>query len=161
MAPKMVPFWTQLLAPFPPWSVFFSTFSRTPPWTRLLGDLGPPLVAIWLHFGALGIHFGRFGHHFGPIWLPFGALWLQKATKMSTIGPRRPNQSKNGPPKTKKQSKTRYTGAKLSKTRPQKPNRSTKTNNKHTSMQTSTSRATRSLKMGRRNSRRDNNFGII
>ena len=27
--------------------------SWTPPLTRLLGDLGPPLVAICLHFGAL------------------------------------------------------------------------------------------------------------
>ena len=130
-------FESMCLAVSRPTASFFSTFSRTPPWTRLLGDLGLPMVAIWLHFGALEVHLGRFGHHFDPIWLPFGALWLQKATKMSTIGPRRPNQSKNAPKKTKSIEQT---------------------NNKHTSMQTNTSRATRSLKMGRRNSRRDNNY---
>ena len=100
MAPKMVAFSTHLLGGVPRWRVFFfSTFSRTPPLTRLLGDLGLPMVAIWLHFGVLEVHFSRFGHHFGPMWLPFGALWLQKATKISTTGPRRPNQSKNAPKK--------------------------------------------------------------
>ena len=96
-----VPKWSREPGPFPPLGVILATCSRTPPLTRLLGDLGPPPVAIWLHFGAPGAHFARFGHHFDPIWLPCGALWLQKATKMSTIGPRRPNQSKNAPPKNK------------------------------------------------------------
>ena len=78
MAPKMGHFVPICLTVSRGGAFFVSTFSRTPPWTRLLGDLGLPMVAIWLHFGALEVHFGRFGHHFGPIWLPFGARRLPK-----------------------------------------------------------------------------------
>lgn len=121
---------------------FFSTISRTPSWTRLLGDFALPLVDLWLLLGGHWGPFRTFWFHLDPVWLPFGTLWPQNANKMSTIGLRRPNQSKNGAPKNQNYLKTRCTGSKMIENTPTETKSIKKGYNEHTSMQTNTSQAT-------------------
>ena len=92
MAQNMVPLWTHLLGGSQGGASFLRLDSWTPPWTRLLGDLGSLLVAIWLHFGALELHFGLY---WAPLWSHLAPSWCFLAVESCQNEHHRPQKTKS------------------------------------------------------------------
>ena len=134
MAPKMKPFGSRLIA-FPALERLFFRPFRGP----LPGHVFWVILALpWSPFGFILVLLGS-------ILVVLGTTLVSSGFLLAVEGHQNEH---HRPPKTKS----------IKKRTPKKTKSIEKTSNKHTSMQTNTSRATRSLKMGRRNSRRDNNF---
>jgi len=92
---------------FPPVERFFSTFSRTPPWTRLLGDLGPP----WWPFGSILAVLVPFGSCLVPFWRSLAAEGEQNEHHR----PPKTKSIKKRPPKKQNQPKKRTTNTQACK----------------------------------------------